>query len=394
MINNKNVNPRHFLGVDFLRLLAALMVLLYHYGFWIAVSPASDALTPKSGLINFPELHSFTNFGWVGVQIFFVISGFVIAFSGEKASAFDFFVSRVVRLAPCVWICATITLIVALSFSVGEVFPQVKNYVKSIFFFPIAPWIDGSYWTLGIEISFYFLVYSLIRLGNFSLIYKLAISIGVISALFWIAQSIIGFDNASALGNAARQARRSRILSLLLVHHGIFFAIGVLIWIELTKIHHNRNIIWGIFFAAAGCLQIASSADSINRDAGTAYAPFLPCAIWIASLLYIVMAIRLNYLIHRLPQPLLRSLRTAGLMTFPLYLIHQVAGGIIMAEIISVGLNRWAALAVTTAAALALSWVIAKQIEPILQAWTKLRLLRMRALWAARNTAAANSKTD
>ncbi|TIT70941.1 MAG: acyltransferase, partial [Mesorhizobium sp.] len=52
--------------------------------------------------------------GWVGVQVFFVISGFVIAFSAENSTPLKFFEARVRRLAPAVWVCAPVSAIVLL----------------------------------------------------------------------------------------------------------------------------------------------------------------------------------------------------------------------------------------------------------------------------------------
>ena len=47
-------------------------------------------------------------FGWIGVQIFFVISGIVIANSAQSATPFRFAVSRFLRLYPAAWIAAAI----------------------------------------------------------------------------------------------------------------------------------------------------------------------------------------------------------------------------------------------------------------------------------------------
>ena len=49
---------------------------------------------------SFPELTPIAWVGWVGVEIFFELSGFVIAYSAEGASAFVFFRSRFFRLMP------------------------------------------------------------------------------------------------------------------------------------------------------------------------------------------------------------------------------------------------------------------------------------------------------
>ena len=70
---------KHIVGIDAIRLIAAILVMFFHYGFWVGAYP--QAANAESVLISFPELYDWTHFGWIGVQIFFVISGFVIAFS-------------------------------------------------------------------------------------------------------------------------------------------------------------------------------------------------------------------------------------------------------------------------------------------------------------------------
>lgn len=80
--------------LDGLRLLAALMVVVYHYlaqgdGPWQADSRR---------LFGFADVVS--GYGWLGVQLFFVISGFVICMSAWGRPVGDFFVSRAVRRSP------------------------------------------------------------------------------------------------------------------------------------------------------------------------------------------------------------------------------------------------------------------------------------------------------
>ena len=59
-------------GLDLLRLAAVSAVVLYHYGFW---GPSSNGV-PQVAL---PYLASFGQYGFLGVPVFFTISGFVIA---------------------------------------------------------------------------------------------------------------------------------------------------------------------------------------------------------------------------------------------------------------------------------------------------------------------------
>ena len=77
--------------LDYARLAAALAVLAYHYLFsgihgWkipaLALTPAADV----------------AKYGYLGVNLFFMISGYVILYSARGKSAGEFLASRVVRL--------------------------------------------------------------------------------------------------------------------------------------------------------------------------------------------------------------------------------------------------------------------------------------------------------
>ena len=79
------VLQKRFIAMDGLRGIAALYVLMFHAGEW------------------FPK--SWTSRGWLSVDLFFVLSGFVIAASYEQRLAnylhpFDFFKLRIIRLYP------------------------------------------------------------------------------------------------------------------------------------------------------------------------------------------------------------------------------------------------------------------------------------------------------
>lgn len=78
-----------FGGVDILRFLAAVLVMLYHYGSWVWAFPAGVSARATGGIPPHPQLEMLGS-GWVGVQVFFVISGFVIAFSAENSTALRF----------------------------------------------------------------------------------------------------------------------------------------------------------------------------------------------------------------------------------------------------------------------------------------------------------------
>ena len=367
---------QHLLGLDVLRFAAALMVLFFHFCYLPTASPNSFIANATRQSLSFAETTAFSHFGWVGVQVFFVISGFVIAFSGEKATPFGFFASRVVRLGPGAWICAPLTLLVTVALGFGSAREMLGGLRHSMAFLPWGPWIDGSYWTLGIEVAFYATVLSIIALGRFALVRPLAMALGAVSGLFWLAMAAA--DPASALGLKLAAARESRVVALLLVHHGVFFALGVFLWLALVKHQARANWGWITLLLVAGCMQIVAENAHMNAQLHMHNSALAPCATWLAAMAFMVWSVRANGLWHRLPGAVRGTIRTAGMMTFPLYLIHQVAGGALMTKLFLGGSNRWAALLATVALALVVSWLIATRLEPVLQRVTKKALLLIR----------------
>jgi peptidoglycan/LPS O-acetylase OafA/YrhL len=154
------VSARRIGFVDGFRGIAILLVLGYHYfhrwagrGYY----PYGDVLA------DFPLFA----IGHYGVQLFFAVSGFVIAMTLERTGSFaEFAVKRFARLWPAMLVCSCISF----AFLKWQpiYFPQSpKNFVSSLTFlsgdvvwyrlFPgfNSGWIDGAYWSLFVEVRFY-----------------------------------------------------------------------------------------------------------------------------------------------------------------------------------------------------------------------------------------------
>lgn len=109
--------------------------------------------------------------GWLGVEVFFVISGFVIPYSIARsariASAADFgrfMLRRMVRLEPPY--IASIALVIALSWASslapgfrGAPFEAELGRIAAHFLYAVPltdhPWLQPVYWTLAYEFCFY-----------------------------------------------------------------------------------------------------------------------------------------------------------------------------------------------------------------------------------------------
>jgi peptidoglycan/LPS O-acetylase OafA/YrhL len=149
--------------LDGLRAVAILAVLAFHYAIrW--TPPRSDTdLYPYHGFFTgWPLL----NYGWAGVELFFVISGFVICMTLERSNGLlDFARRRFARLWPAMLVCAAITLAAA-QFGPDQWKVGPLSVLSSLLF--IDPtlfgswfhqtglgWVDGVYWTLWVEVRFY-----------------------------------------------------------------------------------------------------------------------------------------------------------------------------------------------------------------------------------------------
>ena len=364
--------------------------MLFHYGFWVGAYPAGEAHRVSQGLIAFPAFYQWTNFAWVGVQIFFVISGFVIAFSGERAAdAYAFFVTRFVRLFPAALICATISLTAALLVGYTDQGELIKAYFRSVLFMPLGPYIDGAYWTLAIEAAFYALVFGLIALGRFRWLRGLAIILGLQSMLFWTIYILAAAEPGSAFFHLMRQLQDARETELLLLQHGCFFALGILLWLHLFKQKSQSSIFWCLLFTVAGCLQIYCVTLSFHYRYALNQPVVIPVVLWLVAMACIIAAIVRNDLVGRMPASVLGCLRRMGLMTYPLYLLHQTAGLALMGGLVKIGIAPVAALCMTILLAFASAWAVSALLEPPLQKLSKNLLIRLKARFgqqaAARN---------
>jgi peptidoglycan/LPS O-acetylase OafA/YrhL len=184
-LQGESLRPNNF---DLLRLLAATQVIFFHAGKQLRIPWIVDSSSPLRLLAAFP-----------GVPIFFVISGFLISLSYERNSSLPQYLrNRFLRIYPGLWFCLFLSIIFAIIFggvnfwnretlpwllaqlSIGQFYnPQfLRNYGVGV--------LNGSLWTIPVEIQFYLLLPIIYRLfdprrkwGNVALLITTVFSIAV-----------------------------------------------------------------------------------------------------------------------------------------------------------------------------------------------------------------------
>jgi len=158
--------------IDGLRAVAVLAVVLYHY-----FQAYPQHYPYGAGLL------SWAKYGDLGVELFFVISGFVITLSlAHQPGPWRFALKRVARLWPAMAVCSILTFAFLHSVDSGfsrEVQGGLSGFVASWSFtsqgfwhsaFGFDGYVDVVYWTLAVEIRFYLLaaaIFWLVPAGRF-----------------------------------------------------------------------------------------------------------------------------------------------------------------------------------------------------------------------------------
>lgn len=156
--------------LDLMRFIAAMFVMLYHYHYHLLKTTADNTF-------------SAFKFGYLGVNFFFMLSGFVIMASAQNRNAIKFALLRALRIYPTFITCLLITIIVMFMF--GKELPSLPAILLNGLivndYFGI-PNIDDVYWTLQAELKFYGCVFLLILFGLLSH-YKTWLSIWLLLAI-------------------------------------------------------------------------------------------------------------------------------------------------------------------------------------------------------------------
>ncbi|MEV6689753.1 acyltransferase [Streptomyces sp. NPDC051130] len=319
--------------LDGLRIVAAVAVLFHHY--------TREALWGRDA---FGWLTTFGRYSWLGVELFFMISGFVICMSAWGRPLGGYLRSRVVRLGPAYWFCVLLTTAVLLvdGEPSGGSGPGLGQVLTNLTMFQTAlerDHLDMSYWTLWSEVRFYLLFAVVAWTG---LTYRKVMNFCWIWTVASLLAPTSGLPVLDTLANPVYSPLFVSGICFYLIRRegpraGEPWALVGFSWLLMQRwlddiVHWNTvkgdRLSWG------ACLAVMSAC-------------------------YLVMAAVALRWLDRIDW---RWLPVGGAMSYPLYLLHQQIG-ITLLRRWHRDVEPWTLLLSAVAVILAAAWLIQRYVE-------------------------------
>ena len=318
------------LELDALRAIAALNLLLFHFTF---VFPNKYGFDESLGF-SFP-------FGKYGVQLFFMLSGFVNAMTLlKKQKPKEFIVARFIRIFPTYWLVICLNLILLSSFAMFgsqiEVDSAIANASVMPTLFGYEAW-EPVTWTLQVEVLFYFILMTLFIGGALKNVFRTGMLLCCIS-LF--AVPLIRQWQMMAPEQNIVQAC-GFLSDLLILEYLPLFVTGMLlheIWSKRSGVLVNA---FGILFAGF----VFHATDKLDHNP-------------LATILLLTMLCLSAY--GKLPLLRLKPFVFISSISYALYLFHNNLGCLVIRWLHDAGLSPILSVALafafTVAVATAITW--------------------------------------
>ena len=305
--------------LDGIRGIAALSVVIYHYFY---------RYNDIYGHQEIPVDWSYA--GKYGVQLFFMVSGFVIFWSLEKIKKpTDFLVSRFSRLYPTFWFCSFLTFSIVAVFGLPG---RELSYVEALLNFSMiheyfnVNHIDGVYWTLTVELTFYiwmFLFYLTNNLKSAEYIFTPFVLLSILDATDTVAFPPI-------------------LTKILLLEYIAYFIAGICFY----KIAYKKSNVWTGFVLMFCLISTAFIySPKVSVLTGTFYAIFFGVSKgWLTYLSF-------------------KPFTFVGGISYSLYLIHQNIGYVVIRELYVLEARPLLSVAVALSSTILMAFLITKFVE-------------------------------
>jgi peptidoglycan/LPS O-acetylase OafA/YrhL len=315
---SKKMAKDRFQELDVFRGVAAFAVMLFHFS-----SRYPQVYSPSAN-----PGWSF-DYGHYGVQLFFMISGFVIFLTLSRCrSSSDFLMSRFSRLFPAYWAALLLTAAVGFLWPLPDQhygLAQLLINTTMLQSYLYVPSIDGVYWTLSYELGFYAVMLALYLFGVVRHVHAIV--------AVWL---------ALALSNAIWPLP-FRLQLLTVLPYAPLFMAGLLfheVWMRRATV-----VTWTLM---AACLLGAIGLEHHLIGRGLMPVFFLLFGLAVTG--------RMRWLLNR---PLL----WLGSISYTLYLVHQMLGFRVIAWLEAAGWPINLAIAVAMIAMCVLATALTHGIE-------------------------------
>lgn len=235
-------NQLYFPEIDGIRFLAIILVILFHaHGYFVAKTP--HQFTDGPG--NYPFLETLLSNGDRGVELFFVLSGFILCLpfakqyiGGEKKVQLKkYYLRRVTRLEPPYFIAMTGLLLLHLAMNVHSAAEIIPSWLASLiyshnFIFGRTPLLTVVAWSLEIEIQFYVIAPLLFKVLTLSLPVRRTLLVAGIAGIVLLQYAIPAPESFISLYSFAQ-----------------YFFTGILLadlYVSQTAAGSFRNGVWAL----------------------------------------------------------------------------------------------------------------------------------------------------
>jgi peptidoglycan/LPS O-acetylase OafA/YrhL len=336
-----------FQELDALRGVAAIIVLLFHYS------------------MNNPAVLPYFKYGVTGVDLFFLISGFVIFRSiSTVRSGTEFLINRFTRLFPTYWVAASFTFLII--FINEHVVADLKtpvnweqywyNMTMFQYYFNV-PNLDEPYWTMIVEMVFYLTMFVLLiskSIRSTIPFFVLLVLFGLLLSDFYRGEQSIEFT-------------ADYFVNFPLAQYVALFLAGILFY----QLHQSNRQRIRLILLIIGCylaqVTLFNAGDGPNGHLSLAeYQLVLGCYF---LLMFLFVFGKLKGLVNRYTLFL-------GKISFALYLIHQYFSvNFLIPNLTKAGINIYvASYLIALPACLLIASAITFGVEKPVGPWLKKKL--------------------
>jgi peptidoglycan/LPS O-acetylase OafA/YrhL len=339
--------------LDLLRFLAALSVVSFHWLFGGAARLGwREGMRSHTGGVPVPVLN-LVAYGWLGVEVFFLISGFVICMSSWGNTVGGFARSRFARLMPAY--CFSVVLIAIMMRLDPRAVPPpggslggdgLTNLTMLQTGYGV-PQLSGAYWTLWVELWFYAIFSAVVVLGP---TYRRVLAFCAVWTISALAASASGDQLLITITQPATAP---------------YFIAGICFYLMRR---YGQNLLLWIFVVLGFLIGQHEVVDQGSRavwGAGLKYS-------WVTAtgLLALIFAVMALVALGRLDFVRWRGLTVLGALTYPLYLLHAQLGFAFFGPM-DRRIGHAVAFLVALPAVLLVSWLVHRWVERPVSRWIK-----------------------